>query len=105
MTEENYKYRTSPFLLRNQFEGSGRLNIPFVPKFQIQEGDFDDLRLIGFDKTSVENNNHLDRMVHFFLYDYKFERVWKVPDNDLKKLSRYSAVLTPDFSIYKKCPQ
>lgn len=100
MTEENYKYRTSPFLLRNQFNGTGKFKIPIIPKFWEQEGDFTDLRLIGFDKTKLESNNHLDRMVHFFLYDYKFERVWKNPDTDLEKLKRYKAVLTPDFSMY-----
>jgi hypothetical protein len=56
--------------------------------------------LIGFDKTHLEDQNHLDRMVHFFLYDYRFERVWKNPDNDIEKLSRYRAVLSPDFSMY-----
>ena len=39
-------------------------------------------------------------MVHFFLYDYRFERVWKNPESDLEKLSRYRAVLSPDFSMY-----
>lgn len=39
-------------------------------------------------------------MVHFFLYDYRFERVWKHPDNDVEKLSRYRAVFSPDFSMY-----
>ena len=56
--------------------------------------------LIGFDKTHLEDNNHLGRMVHFFLYDYRFERVWKNPDKDIEKLSRYRAVLSPDFSMY-----
>ena len=56
--------------------------------------------MIGFDKTHLEDQNHLDRMVHFFLYDYRFERVWKNPDNDIEKLSRYRAVLSPDFSMY-----
>ena len=56
--------------------------------------------LIGFDKTHLEDQNYLDRMVHFFLYDYRFERVWKNPDNDIEKLSRYRAVLSPDFSMY-----
>lgn len=100
MTEENYKYRTSPFLLRNQFAGNGMFQIPVVPKFKACEDDFTDLRLIGFDKTRLENNNYLDRIVHFFLYDYKFERVWKNPDTDLEKLKRYKAILTPDFSMY-----
>lgn len=100
MTEENYNYRTSQSLLRNQFSGKGKLQIPIIPKFQEKPGDFDDLLLIGFDKTHLEDQNHLDRMVHFFLYDYRFERVWKNPDSDLEKLSRYRAVLSPDFSMY-----
>ena len=100
MTEENYNYRTSQALLRNQFPGRGNLKIPIIPKFEAKPGDFDDLLLIGFDKTHLEDNNHLDRMVHFFLYDYRFERVWKNPDNDIEKLSRYRAVLSPDFSMY-----
>lgn len=102
MTEENYKYRTSPFFLRNQFHGVGKLKIPTIPKSYFREEDFTNLKLISFDKTSLENKNHLDRMVHFFLYDYKFERVWKNPENDLEKLKRYRAVLTPDFSVYRE---
>lgn len=100
MTEENYNYRTSQILLRNQFSGKGKLQIPIIPRFQAKQDDFDDLLLIGFDKTHLEDTNHVNRMVHFFLYDYKFERVWKNPDNDLEKLSRYRAVLSPDFSMY-----
>lgn len=100
MTEENYNYRTSQTLLRNQFSGKGKLRIPIIPKFQEKPGDFDNLLLIGFDKTHLEDQNHLDRIVHFFLYDYRFERVWKNPDNDIEKLSRYRAVLSPDFSMY-----
>jgi len=100
MTEENYNYRISQTLLRNQFPGKGKLQIPIIPKFQEKPGDFDDLLLIGFDKTHLEDQNHLDRIVHFFLYDYRFERVWKNPDSDIEKLSRYRAVLSPDFSMY-----
>ncbi len=45
--------------------------------------------LIGFGKTHLEDRNHLDRMVHFFLYDYRFEQVWKNPDSDIERLSCY----------------
>lgn len=45
MTEENYNYRTSQKLLRNQFPGKGKLKIPIIPKFQESPGDFDDLYL------------------------------------------------------------
>lgn len=53
MTEENYNYRTSQALLRNQFPGNGKLKIPIIPMFQEKPGDFDDLLLIGFDKTHL----------------------------------------------------
>ena len=102
MTEENYHYRTSPFLLRNQFDGGGKSKTPVIPKAEFTDQDFEDLLLIGFDRTNLENNNHLQRMVHFFLYDYKFERVWKNPDSDIEKLKRYKAVLSPDFSVYRE---
>ncbi|WP_411677214.1 DUF4417 domain-containing protein [Caproicibacter sp.] len=100
MTEENFKYRTSPLFLRNQFKGKGKLQIPVIPKFQIHSDDFNDLLLIGFDKISTNDTKHFNRMVHFFLYDYKFERVWKNPVTDLEKLKCYRAVLSPDFSMY-----
>lgn len=100
MTEENYNYRTSQIMLRNQFPGDGRWNIPIIPKFQEKPGDFDDLLLIGFDKTSTDEQKHNARMVHFFLYDYRFERVWEKPDTVLEKLRPYRAVLSPDFSMY-----
>lgn len=100
MTEENYKYRTSQLMLRSQFPRDGKWKIPIIPRARFRDEEFHELRLIGFDRTKLENVNHLDRMVHFFLYDYKFERVWKNPDADIEKLSRYRAVLSPDFSIY-----
>ena len=100
MTEENYEYRTSQLMLRNSFRGDGKWEIPIIPKFQIHDGDFDDLLLLGFDRAKTDDEKHRDRMVHFFLYDYKFERVWKQPDLDVEKLSRYRAVLSPDFSMY-----
>ena len=75
ITEENYNHRTSQIMLRNQFPGDGRWSIPKIPKFQEKPGDFDDLLLIGFDKANADDRKHNDRMVHFFLYDYRFERV------------------------------
>ena len=35
-----------------------------------------------------------------FLYDYKFERVWKDPEGCIERLKNYKAVLSPDFSMY-----
>lgn len=100
MTEDNYNYRTSQIMLRNRFPGDGPFRIPIIPKSDFSEEEFRDLRLIGFDRTRIEDEKNLDWMVHFFLYDYKFERVWKEPDRDIERLRRYRAVLSPDFSMY-----
>ena len=99
MTEENYNYRTSQTLLRNQFPGRGKLKIPLIPKFKPNPGDLEDLLLIDFDKTRLDDQDHFNRIVHFFLYDYRFEQVWKNPDSDIEKLSQYRAVLSPDFRV------
>ena len=41
-------------------------------------------------------------MVHFFLYDYKFESIWKKPDDYIERLKKYKAVFSPDFSMYRE---
>lgn len=102
MTVENYNYRTSQLMLRNQFSGAGKYQMPCIPKPVLSDEDLIGLLLIGFDKINSDNQKHIDRMVHFFLYDYCFERVWKSPDKDIDILSRYRAVLSPDFSMYRE---
>ena len=42
--------------------------------------------------------------VHFFLDDYRFERVWQRPRKALASLEQFDAVLTPDFSLYHDWP-
>lgn len=102
MTEENYQYRTNQDMLRNQFEGDGAFQIPIIPKSSFSNEDFHDLLLIGFDRAKADDSKNCNRMVHFFLYDYKFERVWKDAERDLEKLKNYRAVLSPDFCMYQE---
>lgn len=99
MTEENYKYRTSDLFLRNQFNGVGKFDIPEIPKSNFSDDTLENLLLIGFDKINTDQSNY-ERMVHFFLYDYKFENIWKKPDEYVEKLKKYKAILSPDFSMY-----
>ena len=96
MTEENYKYRTNPMFLRNQFG----TDMPILKKVSLQDDEKEGLRLIGFDIAKTKTDTHFNRFVHFFLYDYKFEDIWNNPDKYIEKLSQYKAVLTPDFSMY-----
>jgi hypothetical protein len=100
VTIENYNYRTSPFFLRNQFLGKDEWKIPIIPKAESEILDVDDLRFIGFDRVKIGKDEHFNRMVHFFLYDYKFEDIWKNPHKYAAVLKNYKAVLSPDFSMY-----
>lgn len=100
MTEENYHYRTNPMFLRNQFEGEGDWKIPYIKKTDLELSFSEDLRLIGFDKAKTGRDEHYNRIVHFFLYDYKFEDIWENPDRYIEILKQYRAVLTPDYSMY-----
>ena len=86
MTEENYNYRTSQTLLRNQFPGKGKLQIPIIPRFQEKPGDFDDLLLIGFDKTHLEDQPTLT--------------AWCISSSMTTALSGYGRILT---AILKSC--
>ena len=100
MTEENYNYRTSQIMLRNQFPGAEDGTSQSFRNFRKSPGTLTICFLIGFDKTSTDEQKHNARMVHFFLYDYRFECVWEKPDTVLEKLRPYRAVLSPDFSMY-----
>lgn len=104
MTEENFNYRTNPMFLRNQFDGYGKCNMPLITKNDYSYEELNELRLIGFDKVKNGKDKHYSRMVHFFLYDYKFEDIWKKPDKYVNILKNYRAVLTPDFSMYLEMP-
>ena len=86
--------------LRNQFEEEGKYGIPKIPKFDFKNEDLENLRLTGFDVAKSGKDEHFNRMVHFFLYDYKFECIWEKPDKYIDILKKYKAVLTPDFSMY-----
>ena len=100
MTADNYEYRTDPLFLRNQFLGNGAWQIPNIPNCILTAEELDGLRLIGYDRAKNGNDAHFNRMVHFFLYDYKFEDIWTAPEKRVEALKKYRAVLTPDFSMY-----
>lgn len=100
MTIENFNYRTNPLFLRNEFDSDENWSIPVIPKTQLNIDSINDLRFIGFDKVKNGNDNHYNRIVHFFLYDYKFEDIWKNPEKYTNILKQYRAILSPDFSMY-----
>ena len=60
--------------------------------------------LVPYRERVAENADLSKAGLHFFLPDYRFETVWKRPQSALASLSRFGAVLTPDFSLYRDWP-
>lgn len=105
MTLENFEYRTNPLFLRNQFsDNSDKLGIPVIPKPHFAEEELQSIRMLGFNLVKQDNGLHRKRIVHFFLYDYNFEKIWKDPAPFIELLRPYRGVLTPDFSMYTEMP-
>lgn len=59
-------------------------------------------RLIPFSKA-VGSKDH-DQWVHFYEFDYLFERLWRDPRRYLPVLKRFNGVILPDFSLYRDMP-
>ena len=83
-----------------QFPGEGKYDIPIIePVYHLPEIK----EWIGFNYV-LSDKNPEGKGVHFFVDDYQFERVWNTPDRYIEKLSRYAAVMAPDFSPYADMP-
>ena len=59
-------------------------------------------RLINFNEVLTSNDAKAG--VHFFIDDYRFERVWNQPDRYIEILKRFDCAFTPDFSLYRDMP-
>ena len=55
-------------------------------------------RLISF--RECQESADYEAGVHFFVDDVYFEKVWSNPTQWIKHLSKFSCVITPDFSVY-----
>lgn len=95
-------FRTSQSFLRNEFECTGKWNIPIVKK---QEIDFQDISLISVSDIKPHDIKNKDSGVHYFTDDYRFEKMYKNPDVHLQTLKQYKFVCTPDFSLYREMPK
>jgi len=78
------------------FSASNVYGIPMLKHTTAAEID----GLVPFN-SAMPIENHA---CHFFLDDYRFERVWNRPSVYVPMLSRFPVVLTPDFSLYIDWP-
>lgn len=80
------------------FYSDNKWGIPKLDK--IEKIDLNDVEPIPFNyvKTTKELNN---KLIHFFIDDYQFERLWNSPEKYVGMLKKAKYVLTPDFSLYR----
>ena len=52
----------------------------------------------------ASSKRHGDDFCHFYIDDYRFERVWERPEQYIDVLRRYDGVIAPDFSTYTDMP-
>lgn len=61
-------------------------------------------RLIAFSDLATHSLEGLEPCAHFFLDDYRFERVWRTPEKYLPMLQGVGLACAPDFSLYADMP-
>lgn len=104
MTTNEPDFLNYKLTVESNFETDGEYNIPAVKgiKFKtLKEPD-----MIGFNylmNAKVENKQ--DKILHFFLADYRFQYVWDHPDKYVEALRQYKAICMPDFSVYTNMPK
>lgn len=97
----SYELRNDPLFLRNGFEQEGEYQFPIIKK---QDIDLRNINLIAYSDTSRNDTKNLDKGVHFFVDDWRFEGMYTHPKRTLEKLSKYRFLLTPDYSLYQEMP-
>lgn len=45
------------------------------------------------------------KLLHFYLDDYQFERIWNKPEIYVPGLKKFNAVIGPDFSMFTNLPK
>lgn len=92
--ERNYEN-----LNKIMFDGAGAYGVPVLAPVQCS---VDSWISFNFAKTCRDPENY---GIHFFIDDYQFTRLWSQPDAYTAMLSKYRAVMTPDYSLYTDFPK
>lgn len=99
------KQKKKQKLVRDEFlyfnESVGKYDIPIIKK---QEIDIDKINFLSYVNTKKDDDINKDKTIHFFTYDWKFEKVYENIEEETEKLSQYYCVLSPDFSIFTNMP-
>lgn len=83
------------------FLGAGQYGIPVLAPF---EGELPE-RLVPYGQRLRGDEAWAGSAVHFFLDDYRFERVFARPRKTLSVMTTAGIALTPDFSLFRDWPK
>ncbi len=99
------KEKNEQKLVRNEFlyynMSAGKYDFPIIKR---QDIDADKIKFLSFADAKKEDAENRDKTIHFFTYDWKFEKVYENAEEELEKLSQYYALLSPDFSLFTNMP-
>ena len=99
---EIQKRQRKQALVRNEFKMVGNYQIPLVRK---QDIDLDKINLISFVDTKEDDKENAYKTVHFFTYDWLFDKVYDKATEAAERLRQYYALLSPDFSMFTDMPK
>ena len=99
---ELQKRRNKQELVRNEFKTVGKYQIPLIRK---QDIDLDTISLISFSDIKQDDKENAYKTVHFFTYDWLFDKVYEKAAGCAEKLKQYYALLSPDFSMFTDMPK
>ena len=106
MTEyEKDKQDRKQKMVRNEFlyygNSAGKYEFPIIKK---QDINVDEIKFLSFVNAKKDDKENKDKTIHFFTYDWLFEKVYEKPELELEKLKQYKYLLSPDFSIFTNMP-
>ena len=61
--------------------------------------------LVAFSEAMSTTTTNPNAWVHWYEDDYRSERFWNTPERYLDRLSRFSGVISPDYSLYANMPE
>ncbi len=100
--EEQYeKQLKKQKIVRNEFPTTGKYNMPLIKK---QNLNISKIELWGISKAKSNDEENINKTIHFFTYDWLFENTYSKPEKAMEKLDQYYALLSPDFSLYTDMP-
>ena len=99
------KNKSKEKLVRNEFLYNGNSQSKYeFPIIKKQNIDIKKIKLLNYADAKKDDFENKDKTIHFFTYDWKFDKVYNNAEEEFQKLAQYYALLSPDFSLFTNMP-